>query len=100
MPGFSETGISQISSVIRLTVMPVLSFMSEMVCLVCLVYLIYDEFLSTQHSTLFSYVEHHAYHPTICRLLKLVKMLRNPLHIGMELLCLLIDRRTDQTRAQ
>ena len=45
-------------------------------------------------------VEHHSYTPAIARLLEFVEMLRNPLYIGVELLCLLIDRRTDQTRAQ
>ena len=45
-------------------------------------------------------VEHHSYHPAIAYLLEFVEMLRNPLHIGMEFLCLLIHRRTDQSRAQ
>ena len=45
-------------------------------------------------------VEHYAYLPAIACLLECVEMLRNPLHIGVELLCLLIDRRADQTNAQ
>ena len=45
-------------------------------------------------------VEHHSYTPALACLLEFVEMLRNPLYIGVELLCLLIDRRTDQSRAQ
>ena len=54
--------------------------------------------LSTQ--PLSSYVEYYTRLPAIACLLEFVEMLRNPLHIGVEFLCLLIDRRTDQTRAQ
>ena len=40
-------------------------------------------------------VEHHSYTPAIACLLEFIEMLRNPLHIGVELLCLLIDWRAD-----
>jgi hypothetical protein len=83
MPGFSDGGISQISSVTRFTCMLVFSFISEMVylvCLVCLVYLVCDA----------SDVEHHAYLPAGACLLELVQMFRDPFHIGVEFLCLLI----------
>ena len=53
MPGFSDRGISQISSVIRLTVMSVLRCISEMVYLVYLVRLVWDA--SPRHSALVTF---------------------------------------------
>ena len=44
-------------------------------------------------------VEHHSYSPAITCLLEFIEMLRNPLDIGVEFLCFLFHRRTDETGA-
>src|SRR5437868_5995439 len=89
MPGFSDMGISHSSSVMRLTVMSVLRFMSKMKGLVS---------LTGNHVS--SYIEHHTDLPATACLLEFVEVLRDPLHIGMEFLCLLVHQRADQTCTQ
>ena len=112
MPDFSEMGISQISSVIRLTVMAVFNFMVSgrgpgleasgrdarnginccdlyarrtSLCAACLAG---------------SDVEDNANLPAPACLLEFVEMFRDPLHIGVKFLRQMIHRRADQTRTQ
>ena len=110
MPGFSETGISQISSVIRMTVMSVLSFMSggrdlrdsrdtrDWFETAALPHNSRSSRLSRFQAALD--VEYYARLPAITCLLKRVEMFRDPFDIGMQFLRFLIHRRTDETGAQ
>src|ERR1041384_1555124 len=103
MPGFSDMGISHSSSVIRLTVMSVLRFMlKRSIWSISSVWSIWymTNFSVLSTCPISSYVEHNRDLPSTACLLELVEVLRDPLHIGMEFLCLPVHRRADQTRPQ
>src|SRR5687767_14601045 len=101
MPGFSEMGISQISSVIRLTVMSVLSFIlsgrdsrdsrekRDGFKTIATSYA-RRAFLACPACLAGSHIEDHAYLPAIPRLLEFVEVFGYPFHIGMEFLCPMI----------